>query len=166
VNREGVKYAEELLAATREELVRADAKAALLVAASGVGISALLGGVISAKWSPAELDNGIEWIWWLGAACAAAGVVFLGDAVYPRLRINRENAPITYFRDVVATPRNRLAERIESSARPDGTTVLDQLRQASGIVDRKYRSIRSSLLLLGGAALLCAISVLADTLLK
>ena len=166
MNTEGVKYAEQLLAATREELVRADAKAALLVAASGIGVSALLGGVISAKWGPAQLDNRVEWIWWLAAAQAAAGIAFLGDAVYPRLRANRENAPITYFRDVVATPRSRLAERIEDSARPDGATVLDQLVQLSGLVDRKYRSIRSSLLLLAGAALLCVISVLADAALK
>lgn len=166
MNPEGVKYAEQLLAATREELVRADAKAALLVAASGVGISALLGGIISANWSPAHLGNSVEWIWWLGAACAGAGLAFLGDAVYPRLRVNRGDTPITYFRDVVATPRSRLAERVERSARPDGATVLDQLMQLSGIVDRKYRSIRASLLSFAGAALLCTISMMTDALLK
>ena len=36
------------------------------------------------EWSPFELGNGVEWLWWLGVINAAVAVFALAFAVYPR----------------------------------------------------------------------------------
>lgn len=153
----------QMLVAAREELVRADTKAAVLLAATGVGIGALLGGLLSGNWSPFELANWIEWAWWLGAAAAAFAVWRLGYAVYPRTK--RKGPPPTvlgYFDDVNKF-RGTTAElkRALLAAAPEDRQV-DQLRETSRIVGAKYDGIKTALGSLGLAAVLCAGAVLLD----
>lgn len=57
------EYARDLLDDTQEELVRADSKAALILAAAGVAFGALLAGLLSRDWEPFALDNRVEWAW-------------------------------------------------------------------------------------------------------
>ena len=64
-----LEYGIALLDATREELVRADSKAALLLAGAGVGVSALLNGLMSGRWTPTVLDNRVEWLWARNCEC-------------------------------------------------------------------------------------------------
>src|SRR5262245_8921031 len=66
-------YLVDLLKEAREELARADSKAALLLAATGVAVGALLAGLIGGKWMPFSLDNRVEWLWWFGVASVASG---------------------------------------------------------------------------------------------
>jgi hypothetical protein len=54
---------EALLEESREELGRADGKASILFAASGVVVSVLLAGAIARKWDPTEL-GWFQLLWW------------------------------------------------------------------------------------------------------
>jgi Family of unknown function (DUF5706) len=160
MNSATLQYIENMIAATREELVRAESKAALLVAASGVGISALVASLVGSRWTPFRLHNAVEWLWWAGLASASGGVVLLGNAVYPRLE--RSRSAIVYFRDVVLTPRSELTAKLEDSAQLGGEQLVEQLLQLSRIVNRKYLSIRSSLWCLTSGLLLFGTALLLD----
>ena len=71
-------YTAAVLADAREELDRADRKAQILFASAGVAIGALLAGLLAGNWSPFELDNAVEWLWWAGVTFAAAAISCLG----------------------------------------------------------------------------------------
>jgi hypothetical protein len=85
-------------------LTRADSKAALLLAAAGVIVGALIAGLLNGRWTPFELDNRVEWVWWVGVAAAASGMLSIAAAIYPR--IYRRGAPRpevpAYYGDVAA----------------------------------------------------------------
>ncbi len=87
---------EALLKDTREELGRADGKAAMLMSASGVVVSVLLAGAIAGKWDPTELGHW-QWLWWPGAAAGAIGIVAFAAAVWPRdvHKNRRRSSPIS-----------------------------------------------------------------------
>ena len=85
----GERYLADLLADTREELTRVDSKAALLLAASGVIIGALLAGFFGGRWTPFDLSSKVQWLWWLGAASAAFGLFSIAAAVYPNIHQRR-----------------------------------------------------------------------------
>lgn len=155
------EYAKDLLERTREELVRADQKAALLLAGAGVAVGSLLTGLLGGKWSPFQLANSIEWLWWCGVVAALAGVAFIGSAVYPRTR--RRGAAwsgIAYFGDVVAAGRESLEEELRATIASGKSPLVDQLFQNSRIVDRKYWGLRNGLRCLVASIALCGLSIL------
>lgn len=157
------EYVEEMLKEAREELVRADGKAALIVAASGVAIGALLGGFLAGSWEPSDLSNSVEWLWWLGVLLAAYGLYRLARSVYPQTK-RKGSAPavLAFYGDVnrftgdLAALKQRL---IESAVNAEDRQV-DQLRQVSGIVGAKYCAIKTGLLMLGVATVLCTAAAL------
>ena len=157
------EYVQEMLREAREELVRADAKASLVLASSGVALGALMAGLLAGSWGPSDLGNSIEWLWWLGAVAAGYGLYRLAKSVYPQTD-RKGDAPtvLAYYGDInketgdLATLKQRLAE---SSAQASDRHV-DQLRQVSKIVGEKYAGIKTGLLMLGVAAVLCAAAVL------
>jgi hypothetical protein len=139
-------YCENLLKTTREELTRADSKAQLLLAATGVAVGALLAGLLGGRWEPATLDNRIEWLWWAGGvAPTVAGIALLGAAVYPR-RTGRPGPPsrvVTYFGHVVTHPDvTSLRSALASSSLDPTAHAIHQLSVVSRIVATKYRLIR------------------------
>jgi|SRR5215218_9677568 len=154
------ELAEGLLQEAREELGRADNKAATLMSASGVVISVLLAGVIAGKWSPTELGC-FQWLWWPGAAAGISGVVSFAAAVWPRVRHKEPKEKLAFFGHVAqykeiegleAALNNRVASQ------PTERTV-DQLHIVSKIARQKYWLIRAGMVLLALALLLCAASV-------
>jgi Family of unknown function (DUF5706) len=157
-------YLEDLLEDTREELTRADSKAALLLAASGVAAGALLAGLLGGKWTPFALDNRIEWLWWLGVGSAASGILSIAAAVYPRIHrgeVPNPGAPAYYgdvatFRDVAA-----FGQAVEQSPDPKAR-LIDQTFLVARIVQRKYVLLRQGLRLLLLATLACAGAVLVN----
>lgn len=155
-------YAAAVLDNAREELDRADKKASILLAGTGVAIGALLSGLLAGSWAPSMLDNKVEWMWWLGVACAAAAVGALGCAVFPRISRPKERRQlIAYFGDVVAFPdHDDLRNALVASAVADLDRLTDQLSAVSSIVQLKYRLIQAALWLLLAAALLAIASVL------
>lgn len=162
-----IAQANTVLAAAREELTRADGKASLLLAVIGVVMGALLAALLAGSWDPSQLSNAVEWLWWLGVLAAVAGVAALGFAVYPRTRPKGlRPTMIAYFGDVVATPASDLEALLEETAKSPRDGALDQLRQVSGIVHRKYQAIRVALWALAGGAIACGVAVLINLLLR
>jgi hypothetical protein len=98
------QYREALLAETREELQKADAKASILLAATGIAFSALLAAAGAGTWTPDKLNHGdAKMAVWCSLALALVGIFLLGSAVKPRLgarALDREK--LHYFGNVRA----------------------------------------------------------------
>lgn len=155
------EYAYKLLANTREELVRADAKAALLLATGGIAGSALLNGLLGGRWTPFQLVNSVEWLWWIGLLSAVGAVLSLACGVYPRTRgkgIRPELA--SYYGDVVGISRDQLLFGIVQVNDHIDSALVDQIYQIAHIVERKYKCMRVAIWAFGAGAVLCTTSVL------
>jgi Family of unknown function (DUF5706) len=140
-----LRYATSLLGNARDEIDRADAKASILLAASGVVAGALLAGLIAGSWTPLKLQAAVQWAWWLGLVESAIGIWCLALAVYPRERKNDSEIPgtVAYYRDVLAYPTTiQLVAALNRSAETSIDRIADQLRNVSWIVSFKYRLIR------------------------
>jgi hypothetical protein len=140
-----VEYAQRLVDATIAEIDRADTKAALFLAASGVligvGASALVAGAPQLSHLPTRII--IPLILALGSALAA--LILLGSAAYPRGTGSASAGlrSVTYFTDVVrADDAGRLRSAILGTISDREDVLLEQLMQLSRIVMRKYLLIR------------------------
>lgn len=153
-----------ILREAREELGRADGKASLLLAATGIIIGALLAAFLAGTWHPSKLKDCVEWLWWVGTAVGSLGTLALAAAVFPRTkyRSNRRPGIVAYFGDVVGLSVEELRLGLEGTARNEGSATLDQLKAVSVVVDKKYRWIQMGMVLLGVAALCCVLAVLVD----
>src|SRR5689334_21314511 len=69
--------ARSLLIETREELIRADGKAALLLASVGLAVGAILAELFTGHKSIHVRGAGWEVVWWSGVALGALGTSFL-----------------------------------------------------------------------------------------
>jgi hypothetical protein len=156
---DAVPLTERLLAETREELGKADGKAQILLAASGVVIGVVLGGAIGGDWSPANLQRCARVIWWIGVGAAALGIGALGFAIFPRL-LQSDNARITYFEDVL---RHRdcaaLTDALNSEAER-GDRDVEQLLRLSRVAHRKYAAVQVAISALLVAILFCSAAAL------
>lgn len=155
------EYAYKLLTNTREELVRADAKTALLLAAGGIGGSALLNGLLGGRWTPFLLADSVEWLWWVGIASAIGAISSLAYGVYPRTRgkgVRPELA--SYYGDVVGLTKDQLLTGIGTVGDHLDSALIDQIYQIAHIVERKYWCLRIAIWAFGLSAVLCTVSVL------
>ncbi|MEU2448005.1 Pycsar system effector family protein [Streptomyces althioticus] len=156
------EHAHSLLAHSREEVNRADAKASLLLAASGIGLGAVLTAILSGDWVPFQLNNKFEWLWWIGTALALAGVVSLGVAVFPRTRrsVEPQTPSIAYFRDVATNKKEEIENLIKTTLASPKTPVLDQLYEVSRVANIKYELIRIALGSFGVSLVTCISSLI------
>jgi hypothetical protein len=157
-----ITYLADLLGDTREELTRADSKAALLLSATGVAVGALLAGLLAGKWTPFELDNRVEWIWWVGVGSAAAGIYSIAAAIYPRIhrRSSDQARPPAYYGDVAGYEKIELFRQAVDQAVDLRERLIDQTFQVSHIVQRKYVLLQRGLRFLLLAIVACAAAVL------
>lgn len=158
-----VNYLTDLLVDTRDELSRVDSKAALLLAASGVIIGALLAGLFGSKWTPFDLSSQIEWLWWLGMASAALGVFSIAAAVYPRMRRNETTPHLglpSYYGDVAAYKNIGAFKDVIEKTPISAERLVDQTFVLSGIVQRKYLLLRRGLRCQLLAAMACTAAVI------
>jgi MFS family permease len=157
-----LELANTILRETREELVRADGKASILFAAVGVIIGAIVAAVLAGSWHPHDLDNNIEWLWWIGAAAGLLGATALGSAVFPRTtyRSQRRQGIVAYFGDVVGLSPEELKQGLIETAEDPGAAALDQVRAVSSIVDKKYKAIQVGITCIAVAGLCCITAVL------
>jgi Family of unknown function (DUF5706) len=154
---EGEALARRLLAETREELVRVDGKAQLLLAASGVVIGLLLNRVLGSDWSPSDLAGWAQALWWLGVSAAGIALGLLGRAVFPHVT-SASKGRARFFGDVAAHAHaSELTATVNVEAR-GGKRELDQLIELSGAMRLKYRAIQAAILALAAAVIMVAAS--------
>ncbi|MFE7273685.1 hypothetical protein [Streptomyces sp. NPDC057623] len=81
----GAELARVQLSEAREELVRADGKAGLLLASLGATLTALLGAIGSGLIAPRQYPVVPQLLLWVGCAACVPALTLLGLAVTPRL---------------------------------------------------------------------------------
>jgi hypothetical protein len=164
VNGEAKSLADTLLQGSRAELVRADAKASTLFSVSGVAFGVILGTVFAGDWSPVQLHDICQALWWIGAASAIGSLVALGLAVFPRIRHPEEHERVRYFGDVARKENQQhLADSLRDTVKEEGYEhVIDQLWVVSQLAVTKYELIRWALYLLAVAGVLVLAAFVGD----
>ena len=155
-----------VLFSAREELIRADAKAALLLAAVGIVTGTLVAALLADNWSPQNLKENTRYLWWFGSLLGVIGIIALAYSVYPRTKYRGKRPPsmISYFGDVVRTPVEDLEKLLAETGKKSGSSMFDQLKEISAIVDKKYRGIQIGMWGIGASAILCTLAVLVDNI--
>ena len=145
-------YAQRLVEVTVGEIDRADTKASLLLAGTGVLFGAGTSVLVAEGPHAAHLATRITIPLFVALVSAVAAVIFLGCAAYPRGTIfasSRTARRIVYFRDVVrAGDAGHLKSAIIETISDGEDVVLEQLIQLSRIVARKYLLIRVAFIFL------------------
>ncbi|MEU5094510.1 Pycsar system effector family protein [Streptomyces sp. NPDC020996] len=139
----GAALARVLLSEAREELVKADNKAGLMLASLGAALTALLGAIGSGVIAPRQYPVVPQLLLWAGCAACAPALVLLGLAVTPRLGDPRASRT-HYFGDtrlaMSAAHLERTVRRTDPVSRD-----LSQLAALSQTAWTKYRCIRQAL---------------------
>jgi MFS family permease len=153
-------YAAELLMETREEIVRADTKAAILFTAFGIAVAAVLAGLIAGNWSPKDLDRGATVVFWVGSGSAFVSFLALGYALWPRIKHEKAEHPASYYLQIhkyddLNALRTALKQGAESGDRP-----VEQLKVMSDIAWSKFMGIRLAMLLYGFGIAACGGAVI------
>jgi hypothetical protein len=179
----GLEYREALLAETREELQKADNKASILLAASGIALSALLTAFAAGTWSPSHLAHRDAELWsWTSISLALIGLFFIGTAVKPRLRSKEtRKEALHYFGDVHAfwprwyrshgaagltTARADFDKALEAASTGENLKkrLDDQIWFLGHIAFRKYRFVNVGLWFFAISILLAILALLTERL--
>ncbi len=155
-------YASVLLREARDELTRADEKASILLAATGIAVGAVIAGMIAADWTPDRLGDPWSLIWRIASAFALVGIGALIWAIYPRTRHGKDDeAYLFYFRQAAdVTTVEDLARELRRSSENVFSRSADQLWRVSRVVNAKYRAVRLAIWLLVVAAALAVVASL------
>jgi hypothetical protein len=157
--------AKTLLAETREELVRADAKATPLLGVNGILVAAVLAGVIAGNFSPSDLSCWAEPLFWFGAAAVLLAEALLCAAVFPRVGHPQNSpspVPPRYFGDVARIDScEQLAKALEQEE-DAAERALNELFALSRVAVMKYRLIAAALFALAIGVIACAVAVLVN----
>uniref|UniRef100_UPI0034DF6B2B Pycsar system effector family protein n=1 Tax=Streptomyces flavofungini TaxID=68200 RepID=UPI0034DF6B2B len=151
----GAALAETLLSEAREEVMRADNKAGLMLASLGAALTVLLGAIGSGGLAPQQYAVVPQILLWLGCAACVPALALLGLAVTPRLG-HPSSRHADYFGDARLTTSVPQLERTVRGTDPR-TRSLSQLAVLSRIAWIKYRCIRHAL---AWAAVFFALSLL------
>ncbi|MEU3843164.1 Pycsar system effector family protein [Streptomyces sp. NPDC028635] len=143
----GAQLTRILLAEVREELVKADSKAAVMLGFLGAALAAVLGAIGSGAIAPRHYPAVPQLLFWTGCAACAPALVLLGLAVTPRLGrpsgSGADSRGAHYFGDA----RTASVAHLEQMVRRTDPTARDlsQLAALSQIAWTKYRCIRHAL---------------------
>ena len=137
-DRAGERIAERLLSTVREDLGRADSKAAVLLSGTLALPAFLLGRHGPPGWrGPADVTLVLAAVLWAGAVTA------LISALLPRTRTVRGRDGVTYFADLAASrDLEGLAAQVAEAGLDPAEWLLVQAVDVSSILSAKYRSIR------------------------
>ncbi|KAB2588090.1 Pycsar system effector family protein [Streptomyces arboris] len=149
-DRAGERIAERLLVTVREDLGRADSKAAVLLSGALALPAFLIGRHGSPDWQgPGDLALVLAGLLWVVAVAA------LVRALMPRTGTVRDQEGVTYFGDLLAPfDYDRLAGGIAAAGRDPVGWLLVQAVDVSAILSAKYRAIRWAVATLTPAAAL------------
>ncbi|GAA2453467.1 Pycsar system effector family protein [Streptomyces glaucus] len=137
-DRAGERVAERLLSTAREDLGRADSKAAVLLSGALTLPALLMGWHGAPGWrGPADVTLVLAGVFWTVSVTALIG------ALMPRTGTFRARDGVTYFGDLVA-PRDLagLSARIGEAGLDPAEWLLVQAVDVSSILAAKYRAIR------------------------
>ncbi|MGC5533282.1 Pycsar system effector family protein [Streptomyces sp. SR-10] len=149
-DRAGERIAERLLITVREDLGRADSKAAVLLSGALALPAFLIGRHGSPDWrGPGDLTLVAAGVLWVVAVAA------LVRALLPRTGTVRDREGVTYFGDLLAPfDYDVLTARITEAGRDPVGWLLVQAVDVSAILSAKYRAIRWAVATLAPAAAL------------
>ncbi|MFG3152659.1 Pycsar system effector family protein [Streptomyces sp. NPDC048219] len=151
-DRSGERIAELLLTTVREDLGRADSKAAVLLSGTLALPAFLLGWHGAPGWrGPVDVTLALAGLLWVVAVAA------LVAALMPRTGTVRGRDGVTYFGDLVASRDLAwLYARITEAGRDPAEWLLVQAVDVSSILTAKYRAIRWGM---GALALAAALAL-------
>ncbi len=134
---------DRLLQMTMDEITRADAKAATLLAGILAAGGAALAAVIATRRGAFTVSSAASTLWSLGIASAVAAITALLVALYPRIGKRWVSARhIGYFGDVVRlSSLDHLLDAVESGGVFHRADIAAQLWRVSHIAQSKYRAI-------------------------
>ncbi|MFE0255393.1 Pycsar system effector family protein [Streptomyces sp. NPDC059010] len=137
-DRAGERIAERLLVTVREDLGRADSKAAVLLSGT-LALPAFLAG-----WRGTPAWDGLaDMTLVLSGVLWAVAVAALVAALMPRTGTVRGGDGVTYFGDLVAShDLAGLSARVVEAGRDPAKWLLVQAVDVSSILSAKYRAIR------------------------
>lgn len=158
-------YEQTLLAETREEITRADHKASILFGVFGLMAGSVIYAFVWNRWTPFELSNAVEWLWWGGFGLGLIAVGHLGWALYPVVDHPEDRSKVAYFGHVAKFEtlgdfRRALSDRQQSETE----RLQDQIWVLSRAVDRKYRYTRWAMVLFASGVVAMGAAVLIDML--
>lgn len=140
--------AERLLSSVREDIGRADAKAAILIS----GAVAALAVAFSRNELPMPSARPAAVVVTVGLLLCAAGVLMLVGVILPR---TRTGADITFLRDLsVGTPADELLARLTESGEDVVRWLVGQAQVHGAVLAAKYRWLRMGVCTLTLGALL------------
>lgn len=138
------------LAETREEIVRVDGKASIVLAGAGVAVGVIIAGLIAGDMKISDMSNAVLVISAISAIATLAGIGFLGAAIYPRCG-TPEPGRARYFAEAAA---HKTAEALRVALAHDsivGDRLLHQVWGLSKAVANKYALLRWGIRMLGMA---------------
>jgi|SRR5918994_5548467 hypothetical protein len=140
------------LAETREEIVRVDGKASIVLAGAGVAVGTIVAGLVAGDMKISDMSVAVLVTSILSAIATLGGIGCLGAAIYPRCG-TPEPGRARYFAEVAAhktAEALRLALAHDASA---GDRLLHQLWGLSKAVMTKYILLRWGIRMLGLATI-------------
>ncbi|MEV6398552.1 Pycsar system effector family protein [Streptomyces sp. NPDC051907] len=136
---QGAELVRVLIAETREELLKADNKAGLMLTALGAALTALLGAIGAGGIAPQHYGPLPQALFWAGCAAWPPSLVMLGLAVAPRVG-KPQGLRAHYFGDATATSVCALSAIVRRTDPLDRD--VSQFAVLSRTVWIKYRCIR------------------------
>jgi hypothetical protein len=142
-------YVRRLLDETREEVVRSDTKASIVLAGAGIVLGILLTGFVTGDVSLSGERWFVAVLVWVAGVALTGGVLLVGLAVYPRTR-GAEAGHGRWFAEIEQYGQDEaaLSTAVQADAN-DGARDLHQARVLAGIVGRKYRLTKAGMWSLG-----------------
>lgn len=156
----------DLLKETREEINRADSKANLLLTGAGLGVTALVAGLVAGDLNPLDADWVVTLLAALSAICLALGLVATGAAVFPRLGTPSPGHARWFTEIAEHEDTASLAKALRTDVPDSERRELQQLLVLSRLVWRKYRLIRAGELVLGLGLLFAGAAAIVDAAIR
>ena len=138
--------AERLLSESREELVRADGKAATLLAGFGLLTGIVLTALFAGRFRPDDLPTAAQLSWWLGCAAVGLALLTLGRAIFPTLDHEAAEGPVSYFGHIAGKDAAAVEAALRRQIEGGCSRTVEQLLVVSEIAWRKYRRIQFALI--------------------
>ncbi|GCD47234.1 Pycsar system effector family protein [Streptomyces paromomycinus] len=152
------RLARTLLSETREEMLKADHKANVVLTVLGMALTALVSAVGAGGVRPLTYSASAQSLFWAGCAAVAPSFLLLGLAIVPRTGIGRRDRT-HYFGDVASG-----VTVWQLKARMQQTDVherdVSQFAVLSVLVTVKYRCIRRAMIWGGVFLFLTTVGIL------